>query len=76
MKDKIEELIELLKSCSKEDFNVIELEILEYNIDTVFNEISQMDGLTKDDEYQLKHLYDNAKKSIAKQIDSLSTRER
>lgn len=75
MEEKISKLIELLKSCNKEDFNVVELEILEFNIDTIFEEISNED-LSKDNKYQLEHLYNNAKESINKQINSLTTIDR
>lgn len=76
MEEKISKLIELLKSCNKEDFNVIELEILEFNIDTIFEEISKLEDLSKDNKYQLEHLYNNAKESINKQINSLTTIDR
>lgn len=73
MKDEIEKLIELLKDCNKEDLSIIDLEILEFNIDTVFETISNFEDLSKDDKYQLEHLYNNAKNSISQQIDSLSS---
>lgn len=75
MEEKTSKLIELLKSCNKEDFNLIELEILEFNIDTIFEEISNED-LSKDNKYQLEHLHNNAKESINKQINSLTTIDR
>ena len=54
MKDEIEKLIELLKDCNKEDLSVIDLEILEFNIDTVFETISKFEDLTLDNKYQLE----------------------
>lgn len=73
MKDEIEKLIELLEDCNKEDLSIIDLEILEFNIDTVFETISKFENLTLDNKYQLENLYNNAKNSISKQIDSLSS---
>lgn len=67
----IEKLLNLANNLNN-DLNSMELEVIKYNVDNIYNELIENNELSKDDKYQLDMLYINISDNIDSKTNNIS----